>query len=301
MNIRYLKQKDIDKQRWDACVHASICTHPYALSFFLDATTDKEWDAIIWNDYEAVFPLPHRSKLGVKYVFQPYYSQQLGIYSRVVLSSDLIQLFLAAIPSEFKYIDIHLNYTNIVTAKVRCNLVLDLSSNMDTIKSHFSTNLKRNIAKASKLAMEYSQSDDVSAFISFARLVMLEENKSTYDEEIFQYLSQLVDVLMQRKLAKIHFVKENGEWRSAVLLVKHRNRIINLVSINSLQGKDLFSSAFLLAQIIENHAAQPLLFDFEGSDVAGVKRFYMQFGAQEENYAAYKMNRLPALLRWMKK
>jgi hypothetical protein len=40
--------------------------------------------------------------------------------------------------------------------------------------------------------------------------------------------------------------------------------------------------------------------DFEGSSIAGLKRFYSGFGAKDEPFFMHVENRLPPLLRWLK-
>jgi hypothetical protein len=40
--------------------------------------------------------------------------------------------------------------------------------------------------------------------------------------------------------------------------------------------------------------------DFEGSDIPSLAFFYSSFGAVEEKYSAVKLNKLPALVKWLK-
>ena len=56
MNIAYLSNKNIDKQKWDRCIDMASNGLIYAYSFYLDAMS-KHWDALILNDYEIVMPL----------------------------------------------------------------------------------------------------------------------------------------------------------------------------------------------------------------------------------------------------
>jgi hypothetical protein len=41
--------------------------------------------------------------------------------------------------------------------------------------------------------------------------------------------------------------------------------------------------------------------DFEGSEIPSVAYFYSKFGAEPVPYYRWRMNRLPRLLRWVKK
>ncbi|RYY85548.1 MAG: hypothetical protein EOO15_16730 [Chitinophagaceae bacterium] len=71
MKIRYLPHAEIDKARWDnalmRCPNATL----YATSRYLDHMSPG-WDALVQGDYDALFPLPWRSKWGLRYVYQPF-------------------------------------------------------------------------------------------------------------------------------------------------------------------------------------------------------------------------------------
>ena len=54
--IHYIQHKDIDFEKWDACVANSFNRLIYGFSWYLDVVCD-DWDALVLNDYEAVFPL----------------------------------------------------------------------------------------------------------------------------------------------------------------------------------------------------------------------------------------------------
>ena len=55
-NIHYLTNREIDKIKWDECIDKADNGLVYAYSFYLDHMA-KQWDALVWNDYEAVMPL----------------------------------------------------------------------------------------------------------------------------------------------------------------------------------------------------------------------------------------------------
>ena len=79
MEIAYLTYQQINKSKWDDCINKSINKLIYAESFYLDTITEN-WDAIVLNDYEAVMPLIWKKKFGIKYLYQPAFLQQAGIF-----------------------------------------------------------------------------------------------------------------------------------------------------------------------------------------------------------------------------
>ena len=109
MDIHYLKYKDINKSKWDASIFNARLNLPYAYSWYLDVVCTK-WDALVSTDYTTVFPLPYNNKLlGKAQLYQPVFTQQLGIYSNQEVTQEISAEFLKAIPDTFQYMDIMLN------------------------------------------------------------------------------------------------------------------------------------------------------------------------------------------------
>ncbi len=81
MVIKYLKHKDIDKNKWDECINEAPNGLIYGMSWYLDRVCPG-WDALVSDDYEAVMPLPWKQKMGLKYVYHPLFAQQLGVFYR---------------------------------------------------------------------------------------------------------------------------------------------------------------------------------------------------------------------------
>lgn len=78
MTIRHLQHKQIDPLKWDGAIFRSRVPQAYALFGYLNKITDDHWSALVYGDYEAVFPLPLKQKFGITYVVQPIFCQQLG-------------------------------------------------------------------------------------------------------------------------------------------------------------------------------------------------------------------------------
>lgn len=91
-----MRRSEIDTHRWDDCVTNASNGRLYGHSVFLDHMSDC-WDAIVWGDYQAVLPLPHRQKLGVSYVYPMPFAGPLAVYGSPPTGYDTLS-FLEAIP-----------------------------------------------------------------------------------------------------------------------------------------------------------------------------------------------------------
>ena len=96
MNIQYLQHKKINFRKWDDCIRNSINGNLYDFSWYLDIVSEG-WDALILSDYETVMPLTHQKKLGVSYILQPFFSQQLGVFSTQRITSEVVSEFIITI------------------------------------------------------------------------------------------------------------------------------------------------------------------------------------------------------------
>ncbi|MDB5281233.1 MAG: family N-acetyltransferase, partial [Bacteroidota bacterium] len=106
-HLSYVKRGKIDEQKWNALITDSANSLPYGFSWYLDAICT--WDALVLNDYEAVMPLPWLRKFGFKALYQPYYCQQLGFFSKKELSPAVMVDFIERAMKEFSYLNINLN------------------------------------------------------------------------------------------------------------------------------------------------------------------------------------------------
>ena len=77
-----------------------------------------------------------------------------------------------------------------------------------------------------------------------------------------------------------------SEIKSELLLffIEEKHRITHLFSSTTNKGKELVAIAFLFDTMIKKNAAKNIIFDFEGSMLPGVAKFFKSFGAIENNY-----------------
>jgi hypothetical protein len=67
------------------------------------------------------------------------------------------------------------------------------------------------------------------------------------------------------------------------------------------EGRKLKANHFLLNEVLKEFSGNKMIFDFEGSDLDGVKEFYQNFGPENQPYFHYHFNELPFPLNLVKK
>jgi len=109
--IHFIEHKNISKEKWDACINNSSNVCIFVYSWYLD-TVCNDWDALVLNDYEAVFPLAAKSKYKIDYLYQPFFTRYFGVYSKNKITVALMNDFFDAIPSKYKYMEFCLLESN---------------------------------------------------------------------------------------------------------------------------------------------------------------------------------------------
>ena len=293
-SIRYLTHNQIDKRQWDHCIESSINRKIYACSWYLDIVAG-EWDALVEGDYNSVFPLPYRQKAGIKYLYQPPFTQQLGIFSKNLLTVELVNSYLKCIPAFFKLIEINFNTLNRFTETgfsltTNSNFELDLISPYEDLAKRYSENLKRNLKKASKSNISLINSPEIRDIIR-----IFEQNKgkdiSVFRRGEYTILMNLMKKSIDSGIVSVKGVlTSEGKLCAGAFFLEHFNRSIFLFSATDTKAKEVSAMPFLIDDHIRKFAGIEHTLDFEGSNNADLARFYKSFGSVECNYFSISRN-----------
>lgn len=303
MQIKLLTRTVIDDIQWNARVEQSGRGLPYALTNYLDIVTDRNWGALVADNYEAIFPLPANYKAGILMNLQPPFTQQLGLIANNY-SVELLSEFLNLIPQKKNIVHIKGNeFSDVIShdkliVRSRTNMILSLDRDYESIKSNFSKSLKKRIRKSSEY-YEVVESNDVDLIVSMYQKEMHSKVKlkdAQYDKarRLFQYL-------INSDYGMIYLAKHEDRIEGSLFVIQYRNRIINLFGSSTSGGKNNFAMHTILNFLIEKNANRKLIFDFEGSDLPGVKSFYESFGPNKIIYPEYYFEQLPMWFKLIRK
>lgn len=298
--IKYLSYREINKEKWNQCISDSVNRIVYGYSWYLDIVS-PEWDALVENDYESVFPLTHNRKFGISYLYQPYFTQQLGIFSRNLLTESLVESFLQAIPPRFRFVEIHLNTLNKVdNSRYQClqrlNHELDLINSYEYISGNYDQNTRRNSKKAQHENLELRRKVDPDELITLFR-----ENYGKKEVRLhylhYDILRRLINYCLTNTFSAITgaFLPD-GTFCAGAFFLKDENRVIFQFAASNSMARENGAMFLLVDSFIREHSGQAIILDFEGSNDKNVARFYKGFGAKEIHYPQVTINRLPRFI-----
>lgn len=299
IRVNYLQYDQVDTDKWDWCLANSSNALVYAQSWYLDKLCPG-WDALVIGDYEYVMPLTFREKFGIRYLFQPLYCQQLGIFPPP--SKEIADAFYKAALEHFSFAQIHLNSrnrpTNDMPVEVRYNLLLNLNEPYSDLAAKFSQHTMRKLRKASHNRLNFINGLSVKDFLEFKK----RNTKVRLKKQDLEGLRQLLTFSLSRSLGELYGVYDRtNELCAAAFFVRHEKRVTFINAVSNDLGRELAGMYFLLDHFIRLHAGKNYILDFEGSMIDGVARMYKGFGAAPETYYYLAWNNLPFWAKWLKR
>ncbi len=271
--IHYLKNSEIDFEKWDACVAQATNSLIYGYAFYLNAMSEN-WDALVFGNYEAVMPLVWRKKKGIKYLYQPAFTQQLGIFSITAPDRTMGNLFLEALKKKFCFAEI---FTNIKCREALPNYILPLTNSYTEISKNYSGDLVKNLKKSQKYSLQYITLHTPSDAINEYRQMYAQrlEKVSENDYENFLGLCNYCKTVNKAFVRSVN--GPDKELLAIGLFLKDDKRIYNVMSTTTEAGRKRSANHWLFDNIIREFAGTKLILDFEGSIVPGIQKFYSNY------------------------
>lgn len=293
MGYKCIHRSEINPKKWEDCALKSSKYLLYNQLWYLDIVCNKNWNALVWDDYRVVFPLPISGKFGLHFLQNPNLVQQLDFLGKSS-EQDIIELK-NYINTTYKFIALSTRVSYYEDSIPRCNLRLDTNT---YVSSKPSSTLRNNLKKAEKHKLKLMNSSSLDEGLTFLK-THFHLTGVTPSEAEWAFYEQVMKRTWDLGKAKFQFVfKDDNPVQFAFWIVDDTTAYY-LLNISNEAGRGCGASHFAIDAFIKT---QPNItcVDFEGSSIEGVKRFYKSFGAQEETYYLHKENRLPFFLKWFK-
>ena len=278
--IRRLKYDEIDFEKYAQCLENSAQRKYSASKQFLDLTSDKKWELLVYKDYEAVMPVPFVFKSKVKIVHNPMLCQQLGIFSKVD-DVEINEEFLKFLEKNYLIRIYTFNEFNQfkTSLKPKKNFLI-LPDKYETVYSKYSPKRKRKL----RLDEDVKTNSEIKE-ISF-------EQSKNFIKENFLGADKEEDVDSFISIFKNMFEADCVKF-SAFYLNK---RIINIIVtyfddstvalLGTFNDKDFvkISGASVLIDHCIKENIETKIFDFEGSELPNVEEFFRGFRPELRPY-----------------
>lgn len=296
--IRKLKRQQLDIAKYDRAIHEALNYRIYAESWYLDLLTDKKWECLIYGDYEVVMPIPLQYKFGFKFVTQPIFCQQLGVFYRNEIPEDLFRKFEKKL-HQYRVRAYHFNEENTESfapkGELKTNHVLDISLPYEQIRKKYNRNRRRKLISLPD-GYQLKLSDSVDDLVELFQ----EEYPGLVKPRWIELHRQILRVAFEKKIGYQCRI-ENEEGLVAGLFYIHTpRRIFQLGAGRKKAIPDIGFFTIIIDHTIRQFSNRPnYIFDFEGSMIPGVALFNESFGAERKTYIIYSNISLKRLFEFL--
>lgn len=296
MSIRYLKNKDIDKVRWDQTIEQASNGRVYAYSWYLDGIAEH-WDALILDDYEVIMPLPWNSKYGIHYLYTPFFIQQLGLYSKDPVNPELYTRFFQSIPSKFRVVDLSVNtdqpipLKNLILMKRRTNYILNIDRPYEEIWNDYNRRVRRVLREP--IGCDFIETDDFNVIIEDYKS-LIGEKFDKVQQKHYERLSTVAGIAKSKgMLLACRIMDQNGVALASHILFRSHGRAYLLAGSQTPEGREKNANLFFMDAFFKTYCGSVKIFDFEGSDIPAIASFFKSWGSEPEFYSRVRLSRFP--------
>lgn len=284
--MKIIPRKDIDIDQWNRLVHqeeTTLCD----FSWYMDVVCEN-WFVYVDEEYTKGIAFATTTRMGIENVTIPSYVRQNRFYGN--WSEEEIQDFVTLLQSQFKGGILQVDRQ--ITGKKRTTQIVR--------SLQLSNHAKRNIKKAEKAQITTQISNDILPSYQ----ITIQELASKIDEfnsKNQQKLLHLLEALQKEGRLIIREILLDEQIVGGLFFVKGKSQDSFIKGSANELGKKNGGMYLAMKQQIEATLADNKVFDFDGSDVPGVKRFNHYFGAKNEYYYQIQWDNNPFWYRLIKK
>lgn len=272
-------------------------------SWWLDAVAPDHWDLVeVKKAGEVRASMPYvkgHNRFGLKTIIMPPLTQTLGPWlapskakyaKQLALQKDLMTALIGKLPPhDYFEQNFHYSITNWLpfywrgfSQSTRYTYVLEDLTDLDRVWNSFRENIRREIRKAKKRVVCRTETD-IDRFLDINTLTFKRQGrKLPYDRELVHRL----DVsCVAHNARQIYFAEDaHGEIHAAIYIIWDANSCYYLMGGTVPEFRNSGATSLLMWEAIQFAATVTKKFDFEGSMIESVERFFRGFGARQIPY-----------------
>lgn len=302
--IKFLKNSEINFLRWDNCINNALNGNVFAYSWYLNILCD-EWCGLILGNYAYVMPVIHKKIFNKNIVYSPALAPHLGIFSNNVITKNIVNQLINAIPNRYQYIEINLNKynrfdNNTFIIKELKTYEIDLIPEYKRIKDKYSAQFQQELQTALQQKITIIKGLQPNELINFALKPGNQSFPNLAKHEIHQ-LRMIIAFGIRFNLGDIYGAYDDkNNLCAACFFLKSKRKIYLMYNALNKNGKKSKALNLLIDKYIEVHAEKNLILNLENICGNYKLEFLLGIGALELKYLNIKNNNLPLYIRLLK-
>jgi hypothetical protein len=308
--LRFLSVEE--HRRWDELVEASPQGSLFCRSWWLKAVAP---DALVLGYFDrsrliAGIPLLFKKRLGVKFCTMPSLTQTWGVViepiegkpvHRITRQMEILTIFARRLTEKKIFLQrFHPAIANFLPFQwhgfqqvSRVTYVIEHLCDLDRVWAEMRENQRREIRKAENRGIVVERCTPEMVAHNLAK---------TYTRQGLQtpvqprFLHVVHEAAQQNEAGECFAARDSyGRVHAAAMLVWDRKRSYYLAGGGDPALRTSGATALLLWKMIEFSSGRSAVFDFEGSQIPAVERFFRAFGASQVWY--HEISKMPRWLR----
>lgn len=283
----------------------------FSKDWWLDAACGKDnWDVVLvekGGHIMASMPYHVKKKFGFTNISMPQLTQTLGpfikypqgqkYYKKLSWEKEMMTSLIKQLPKFAIFSQsFHYSVTNWLPfywkgfeQTTRYTYVVE-NILLDNLEKNFETDIRRRRKKAKEFGIKTIESNDVKAFYKLNEKTFARQGQKT--PHSFDFVNKLYLACQSNNACKMYFAQDaDGNFIAANFLVWDHNAVYYLMGGIDPQKKDLGGMDGLLHESIKFALESQKVFDFEGSMIESIEKYFRSFGAiQKPYYSVSKTN-----------
>lgn len=300
------KAMDIDRSQE---VYRELCDRGaeiplFSQAWWLDASAGDDWHAVlVFDNGHVVGALPYvmRRRLGINVIGQPTLTQTLGPWvastkrsyaKNLAYQKDVLGALADGLPRHHCYAqNWHYEQKNWLpfywrgfTQSTRYTYRLPLSQGLDAVWEGFQKDIRGNINKATKrFQVTVKEHDDICDLIPVLEKTFARQGKK------FPYSKRLLCSIDERARARRQRLiligsDPNGCEHAGTYVVWHGDTAYQLLNGYDPKYRQSGAGSLCVWEAIRKSSSHVRTYDFEGSMIEPIERFFRAFGAEQVPY-----------------
>ena len=276
----------------------------FSKDWWLDTVCGKDnWDVIILEKggkIVATLPFYKTKKFLFNIISMPKLTQTMGIYikypkgqksyKKLSWEKELMTNAIDKLPTvDYFSQNFHYTITNWLpfywknyTQTTRYTYVIE-NIDIDTLSQNLETDIRRRRKKADNLGIKVFESSDIEKFYELNSLTFNRQNlKIPYS---FEFVKRIYEICKKNYSCKMFFAKDSeGDIIASNFLVYDKNTVYYLMGGLNPEKRNLGGMDVIQFESIKFALENNKAFDFEGSMIENIEKYFRSFGAIQKSY-----------------
>jgi len=292
-----------NKEKYRLFCEAEKTISIFSQAWWLDSVCGDAWDVCLVEkngQIHASMPYGIKKRYGFTLLTHPLLTQNLGPWFRVltgkygkILSQqkDLMEDLIEQLPS-YDYFNQSWHYSQSnwlafywkgFRQTTRYTYVLEELGDLDRVWMGFQENVRREVRKAKKKNIIINVDLPVDDFINLNRLTFVRQGMAMPYSEVF--LKNVTKKALERQQCKWFIAQdEKGQNHAGVFIIWDENSAYYLMGGGDPELRNSGATSLCMWEAIQFAATVTQKFDFEGSMIEPIERFFRGFGAVQKPF-----------------